>query len=484
MSLMVLATESAASVDVPFNVTYLFWALLLGGLSAVSLPMGSLVGVTVRLSPRFTAAFTAFGGGALTAALAIELVAPTAAAAMLAAQGAAATGGHGGHGGVDAARLMVALLAGMGAGGVLFVVLDQMVNARGGFLRKTVSTFVYLSMRKVERETHILEQLSTIDLLRLVPAEDVRRLVQFVRPQTFHSGELLFNEGDTGDRLYFISEGTVLLEHDRKPFKELHAGDVVGEIALLTGAPRTAQAEAKGDVAALSLAKEDFDRLRQESPELDGAARELAASRIAELGARRLSHAQDAAAWAAKAKAALRQGVEIPTPGEIRAARHAHHGAPLAIWLGILLDGIPESFVIGAGFLAILTARLAAGAGTVTLAEVIPYTLIAGLFLSNFPEAMSSSLGMRAQGWNRRRIFLMWFALMVMTAAGSGVGYVVGNSMPPIWVVGIEGIAAGSMLTLIAAAMIPEAVHLGGPNVAGLGTLAGFLSAVAFKLLG
>lgn len=50
-------------------------------------------------------------------------------------------------------------------------------------------------------------------------------------------------------------------------------------------------------------------------------------------------------------------------------------------------------------------------------------------------------------------------------------------------VVVIEGLAAGAMLTMIAAAMLPEAVHLGGSSVTGFGTLTGFLSAISFKLL-
>ena len=47
----------------------------------------------------------------------------------------------------------------------------------------------------------------------------------------------------------------------------------------------------------------------------------------------------------------------------------------------------------------------------------------------------------------------------------------------------VEGFAAGAMLTMIAAAMIPEAIHLGGRNATGLATLIGFLSTVGFKLL-
>ena len=165
----------------------------------------------------------------------------------------------------------------------------------------------------------------------------------------------------------------------------------------------------------------------------------------------------------------------------MRQAAHEHDGAPLAIWLGILLDGIPESFVIGAGMLTVVNAKLAHGPPA--FLEVVPFTLIAGLFLSNFPEAMSSSVGMKSQGWSTPKILLLWSSLVIVTALGSLIGCVVGAQVSHTFVVGIEGIAAGAMLTMIAQTMIPEAVHLGGPNVVGLSTLAGFLSAIAFKLL-
>ena len=157
-------------------------------------------------------------------------------------------------------------------------------------------------------------------------------------------------------------------------------------------------------------------------------------------------------------------------------------GAPLAIWLGILLDGIPESIVIGAGMVGLLTATLTA-TGEARFIDVVPFTLVAGLFLSNFPEALSSSANMLDLGWKRSRIFLMWFALMVVTAMGAGLGYLAAGVLGHHWLVLFEGLAAGAMLTMIAAAMIPEAVLMGSGNSVGLSTLAGFLSAVLFKLL-
>ena len=183
-----------------------------------------------------------------------------------------------------------------------------------------------------------------------------------------------------------------------------------------------------------------------------------------------------------QAAGALDRGAELPDTDELRRAKEEHGGAPLAIWLGMVLDGIPESFVIGAGMLVVLKA---AGDSAASLGfwQVVPYTLIAGLFLSNFPEALASSANMRLQGWSKRRIFMLWVSLMMITAAGAGAGYVLSDSLPHVWLVFAEGVAAGAMLTMIAAAMIPEAVHMGSANAVGLSTLAGFLAAIAFKLL-
>ena len=134
----------------------------------------------------------------------------------------------------------------------------------------------------------------------------------------------------------------------------------------------------------------------------------------------------------------------------------------MAIFLGILLDGIPESFVIGANVL---------NSGGITL------SLLAGLFLANFPEALSSAAGMRDQGMSARRILVMWIIVMVVTGVGAGVGAVVLQEAPGTLFAFIEGLAAGAMLTMIAETMLPEAYHKGG-GVVGLSTLGGFLAAI------
>jgi hypothetical protein len=172
----------------------------------------------------------------------------------------------------------------------------------------------------------------------------------------------------------------------------------------------------------------------------------------------------------------------IPT-GEALEKVHASHGnAAVAIWLGNLLDGLPESFVVGTVLMATVTTTLHAGTPLVFWG-VLPYTLLAGLFLSNLPEALSSSAQMRMQGMSVQRILWMWSSLVLMTGLSAALGAVMGEWVPHNAMVFIEGLAAGAMLTMICAAMLPEATHLANPNWVGLSTLSGFFAALLFKVL-
>jgi zinc transporter ZupT len=222
--------------------------------------------------------------------------------------------------------------------------------------------------------------------------------------------------------------------------------------------------------------------LRHISPEFDKAARDLTTQHLEYIENLVATRDERTIKWIQDAGHALKIGAQMPDASDLQQVGKEHKGAPLAIWLGILLDGIPESFVIGSGLLILLQAKVQQ-IESLSFGDVIPYTLIAGLFLSNFPEALASSANMRMQGMGKRRIFLLWFSLMVITAAGAGGGFLLADTINGIWLSFAEGLAAGAMLTMIAAAMIPEAVHMGKANSVGLSTLLGFLAAISFKLL-
>ena len=147
---------------------FLIWAVFLGALSAASLPLGSLLGLVWSPNNRIVGMMTAFGGGALLAALGIELVAPTAMDLVGASTADAKD---------EAAQHLVNLLLGAAGGGIVFVVLDEIINSKGGFLRKTSSTIEYFTNRRAARRREILEHLSISELIRHLPLEAVEEMV-------------------------------------------------------------------------------------------------------------------------------------------------------------------------------------------------------------------------------------------------------------------------------------------------------------------
>mmetsp|Transcript_35665 Transcript_35665/g.100961 ORF Transcript_35665/g.100961 Transcript_35665/m.100961 type:complete len:519 (+) Transcript_35665:1607-3163(+) len=157
--------------------------------------------------------------------------------------------------------------------------------------------------------------------------------------------------------------------------------------------------------------------------------------------------------------------------------------APMAVWIGNLMDGVAEAVVIGAHVSSLISSQAQHPEGSDGVASLIPYTLIAGLCLANFPEAMAASMTMYQYGWSKVRVVAMWVSLTTLIAVGSGVGYLLASVMPEVAVIAVEGFAAGAMLVMIASSMIPEAVHLCGPNAAGMWLLCGFTVAYLFELV-
>jgi CRP-like cAMP-binding protein len=348
-------------------------------------------------------------------------------------------------------------------GSLLFVVLNQIVNSRGGFLRSLSTTIDYMTRRKTARIHSLAERLSGVPLFRAMPPALMGDLLCQIQERTYQPGTTILRQGEPGDSLFIIERGEVEFIDERgggQKVRTLGDNEVFGEIALLTGEPRSATAVATKETRAWILLKEQFDRLIHASPEVARIVRDLAAERQA------TTSTTTSKQWVREATAQVDQRIAAPTNTEILEAAAAHGGAPVAIWLGILLDGIPESLVIGS---SLVQASVSA-------------SLIAGLFLSNFPEALSSSVGMLQQRYPRTRIFLMWFSLMVMTGLGAYVGNLLFRGMAHSVFALVEGVAAGAMLTMIAETMLPEAERNGGA-ITGVSTLLGFLAAIFFKTL-
>jgi Ca2+/Na+ antiporter len=125
----------------------------------------------------------------------------------------------------------------------------------------------------------VLRRLSTIDLLRALPAEEIQELVTHAEPVNFPGGARFITQGSEGDSLYFIETGTARVERDGQDIAHVGPGDVVGEIALLTGTPRNANVFADSDMWVWRISKAAFDGLFERSPQLRYALQLVAARR-------------------------------------------------------------------------------------------------------------------------------------------------------------------------------------------------------------
>ncbi len=110
--------------------------------------------------------------------------------------------------------------------------------------------------------------LKGIELFAAVPSEDLVEVAGIATEVYTEASELVFREGDPGDGLYFVVEGTVRVTQGGRTLAELKAREVFGEMALLDPAPRSATAVAVTPVTLLRVAQDDFTFILRERPEV------------------------------------------------------------------------------------------------------------------------------------------------------------------------------------------------------------------------
>ncbi len=142
-------------------------------------------------------------------------------------------------------------------------------------------------------------------------------------------------------------------------------------------------------------------------------------------------------------------------------------GSGAAIAVGALLDGVPESVVLGVSLIG------GHGVGVPVLAAV---------FISNLPEGLSSAAGMKGANRSARYVFAVWIGIAVLSGLAAMVGYLLLDDASPFLIAVITAIAAGAILAMIADTMVPEAfseTHI----LTGLITTIGFLTAFTVERL-
>ncbi|MEJ7728395.1 MAG: hypothetical protein WKG00_04190 [Polyangiaceae bacterium] len=135
-------------------------------------------------------------------------------------------------------------------------------------------------------------------------------------------------------------------------------------------------------------------------------------------------------------------------------------GSGLAIALGALLDGIPESLIVGLG----------------VDDGKAKFAVIAGFFIANLPQGLSSASGMKQAGRGAVYILSIWAGIALISGLAAGIGNITLGGAPPEVAAIIKAFAAGAVLAMLAETMIPEAFEKAQSFIGAI-TGAGFFTA-------
>ena len=164
----------------------------------------------------------------------------------------------------------------------------------------------------------------------------------------------------------------------------------------------------------------------------------------------------------ANALLSLRGAQHRKRSGDQQPSEQEQDGSGTAIAIGALLDGVPESVVLGLSLLG------GQGVGVAVLAAV---------FISNLPEGLSSSAGMKRSGRSATYVFGVWVAIAVASGLAGALGVLALDGAPESSIAAISALAAGAILAMVVDTMVPEAfqrTRMWTGLVAGLGFLVAF----------
>ncbi len=142
-------------------------------------------------------------------------------------------------------------------------------------------------------------------------------------------------------------------------------------------------------------------------------------------------------------------------------------GSGTGILLGSLLDGVPESLVLGLSLVHSPQVSLA---------------FIFAVAISNIPQGLGGTAGMLASGWAKRKITGLWLAVCGLSILAAALGYGLGQFFSGATGAVVDAFAAGALLVMLTDSMIPEAFEHGGKET-GLFLVIGFGVAVAVSLM-
>lgn len=142
-------------------------------------------------------------------------------------------------------------------------------------------------------------------------------------------------------------------------------------------------------------------------------------------------------------------------------------GSGTGILLGSLLDGVPESLVLGLSLVHNPQVSLA---------------FIFAVAISNIPQGLGGTAGMLKSGWTKRKITRLWLAVCGLSILAAALGYGLAGLLPGANGAFVDSFAAGALLVMLTDSMIPESFEHGGKET-GLLLVLGFSAALAMLLL-
>jgi zinc transporter, ZIP family len=137
-------------------------------------------------------------------------------------------------------------------------------------------------------------------------------------------------------------------------------------------------------------------------------------------------------------------------------------GGAMGIVVGSVVDGVPESAILG----------IQVGAGL-----TISLGFVAAVFISNIPQAIAPSAELAASGWDARRLGRLWLFVVLACGAAAALGFLATDVTSAIQGERAAALAAGGLLAMLTNSLMPFSFERGGP-LAGAATAIGFCLSV------
>lgn len=137
-------------------------------------------------------------------------------------------------------------------------------------------------------------------------------------------------------------------------------------------------------------------------------------------------------------------------------------GGAMGIVVGSVVDGVPESMILG----------IQVGAGI-----TISLGFVAAVFISNIPQAIAPSADLAASGWSARRLGRLWLLVVLACGVAAALGFLATDLSGAVQGDRAAALAAGGLLAMLTNSLMPFSFERGGA-LAGAATALGFCLSV------